>query len=79
MTDDDIGCLTMMGHGFQGFGHTVPDPRVMIGYFQISGHRTAGARTRFYSVANDADRWEATVHCLADQAYIKSTRSQILG
>jgi hypothetical protein len=78
MTDDDIGCLALTSHGFQGFGHTVPDPRVMIGYFKISGHRTACARTRFHSVADDADRWEATVHCLADQAYIMSAGSQIL-
>ncbi|EMG53523.1 hypothetical protein WYI_12323 [Ochrobactrum sp. CDB2] len=69
----------MTCHGFQGFSHPIPDPRMMIGYFQISGHRPIWARTRFYSVADDADRWEATVHCLTNQADIMSTGSQILG
>src|SRR5690606_23132693 len=79
MTDDDIGRLAMTSHGFQSFSHTIPNPRMMIGYFKISGHRTAGARTRFDPMAYDPDRWEATVHRLANQAYIMSTGSQIFG
>src|SRR5690606_12103178 len=79
VTDYNVRRLSMLCHGFKCFSHPMPDPCVMIGHLQISGHRTFGARRRFYSVADDADRWEATVHCLANQADIMSTGSQMLG
>ena len=79
MTDDDVRPFAMACHRIECFRNAVTNTDMMVGNAQMPGHLCIGSGTWLDPVPDDADRWEASVHCLTDKADIMPARREMLG
>jgi hypothetical protein len=70
MANDNVGHQPLPRHGVERFGDTMANSRVMIGSTHVPGHVRMCARTRFRSMANDANGRDLLIYGFGDEAYL---------